>query len=93
MAGDGGGNPRAQRRKILILLGFVIIVSPGCGLLDDLAQRPLQLSALQAHRGSFDRKCMWAKGFYLKSVALQLFGNAGKNHHLLGLEFHQQGHQ
>jgi hypothetical protein len=23
MAGDGGGDPRAQRRKILILLGFI----------------------------------------------------------------------
>ena len=62
-------------------------------LLDHLGQHPLQCRAFQAHRRSFHRKCLWAKGFHLKSVAFQFLGNLGKNHHLPGLQLHQQGHQ
>ena len=78
MAGNGGGNSGAQRGKILILLGFVSVVDAGCGLFNDLGQRALQLSALQAHRSGLDRKCMWAKGFHFKAITLQLFGNGAK---------------
>ena len=63
------------------------------GLFDDLAKRALELRALQADRGRFDRKCLRAKGFHLKTVAFELLGDAGKNHHLFGLQLHQQGHQ
>ena len=82
MAGDGGGNARAQSRKIMILLGFVGI---GAGLLDHLGQHPLQSRSLQANRGRFYRKCLRAKGFHLKPVAFQLLGDARKDHHLPGL--------
>ncbi len=90
MAGDGGGNPRAQAVKCLIRCGFVGV---GSGLFDHFAERPLQLSALQAHGGGFHRKCLWAKGFHLKTVGFELLGNAREHYHLLGLELHKHGHQ
>ena len=57
------------------------------------ASDSLELRALQADRRGFDGKCLRAKGFHLKSVAFQFFGDARKNHHLLGLQLHQHGHQ
>ena len=65
----------------------------GSGLLDDLGQRALQLGAFQAHRGGFDGKCLRAKGFDLKAVVFKFLGDAGEDHHLLGLELDQQRHQ
>ena len=90
MASDGGGNTRAECSKILILLGFIGIRT---GLLNDLGEHSFECRAFQAHRCSFYRKCLRAKGFHLKAVAVQLFGDLGKNHHLPGLQFHQEGHQ
>ncbi len=46
------------------------------------AKHLLQGRSLQAHRRRLDRKYLRAKGFHFKSVALQLLGNRGENHHL-----------
>ncbi len=89
MAGDRGGNSRAESRKILILLGFVGI---GARLLNYLGQHPLQSRSLQSHGRGFYRKCLRAKGFHFKTIAIKLFGDASEDHHLPGFEFHQQGH-
>ena len=62
-------------------------------MFDDFTQCPLQLGALQAHRSRFYGKCLWPKGFHLKTVGFELLGYAREHHHLLGLEFHQQRHQ
>jgi len=90
MAGDGGRNPRTKCRKILIPLRFSGV---GAALLNHLGKHPLQSRSLQADRSSFHRKCLWAKGFHLKSVPVQLLGDLREDHHLPGLQFHQHGHQ
>ena len=62
-------------------------------MLDDFGERPLELRTLQADRRRFHGKCLRAKGFHLKAVALEFLGNARKNHHLFRLQLHQHGHQ
>ena len=68
-------------------------VGVGGGLFDDFAEGPLELCALQAYGSRFYRKCLWAKGFHLKTVGFKLLRNAREDDHLLGLEFDQEGHQ
>ena len=62
-------------------------------MFDDLGERPLQFCALQPDRRGFDCKCLRPKGFDLKSILLEFFGNSRENDHLGRLEFDQQGHQ
>ncbi len=57
----------------------------GSRLIDDFGERSFELGALQADRGGFDRKCLRAKGFHLKTVDFQLLGDAGEDDHLFGL--------
>ncbi len=85
----------AAMRERSLLSDFIRsrFVRIGRGLLDDFAQRPLQLRAFQAHWSRLYGKCLWTKGFHLKTVVFKLLGNARKNHHLLRLQFHQQRHQ
>jgi len=90
MAGDGGGNAGTEGCKVFILFDFIGV---GGGLLDDLGEHTLEGGAFQANRGGFDGKCLRAKGFHLKTVALELVGDGGKNDHLLGLELDQHGHE
>ena len=90
MAGDGGCNPRTQPVKRFIRMGFIGV----CGrLFDHFAERPLELGAFQAHRGGLHGKCLWSKGFHLKTVGLELLRDAREYHHLFGLQFHEQRHQ
>ena len=89
MAGDGGCYSCAQRLKLFILLHFVRVTA---GLLDNLGEHSLECHAFQTDRGRLYRKCLRAKGFYLKTIALQLVGDLSKNDHLCGLEFHKHGH-
>ena len=90
MAGDRGSNSRTERGKVLILFGFVRI---GSGVLNDLGQHPLQSRSFQPNGCRFDCKCLWAKGFHLKTVAFQLLGYSREDHHLPCLQFHQKGHE
>ena len=76
--------------RFLILRGFFRICA---GLLNHLGQHSLERRALQAHRRRFDRKCLRAKGFHLKSVGFQFLGNPGENDHLPRFQLHQQRHQ
>src|ERR1019366_4402638 len=70
--------------------GFVYFLA---GLIYHLSEHSLERSALKAHRGRFDRKCLRAKWFHLKPIAFKLVGDLGKNNHLRGLQFHEQRHQ
>lgn len=90
MAGDGGGNARAELAKFLIAEGFI---GAGGGLIDDFGERFFEFLALQADRRCFDGKCLRAKEFHLESVAFKFLGDAGKNDHLLGLQLDQHRHE
>ena len=69
----------AMRVRRAVRSSFCLASSESrAGLLDDLGQHPFQSRAFQAHRRGFDRKCLWAKGFHLKAVALQFFGDAAQ---------------
>jgi hypothetical protein len=87
MAGDGGGNPRRRGCKILILLG-----SPESALDCSITSPASAPAAPSRPTGrSLYRKCLWAKGFHLKAVALQLLGDAREIPPSARLQFHQQG--
>ena len=90
MAGNGGGNAGAETVKFFIARGFRGI---GGGLIDDLGEHALELGAFKANGGGLYRKCLRAKGFHLKTVVFELLGDAGKDDHLLGLQFHEHWHQ
>jgi len=82
MAGNGGCDAGAETVKFFIARWFRGI---GGRLIDDFGKGALELGALEANGGSFDRKCLRAKGFHFKAVVFQLLGNAGKDDHLFGL--------
>jgi len=90
VAGDGGGDAGAEGDKGFCGRPFVGV---GGGLIDDLAEGPLELCAFQSHRGSFDCKCLRTKGFHLEAIALKLLGDLREDDHLGRFELDQKRHQ
>ena len=62
-------------------------------MFDNFSEGLFKFLTLQAYRSCFYRKCLWAKGFYLKTVLLKLFSDVREDNHLFRLQFHEQGHQ
>ena len=90
MAGDGSGNSRAERGKILILFGFVRIP---CRLVNHLGEHMFQSPAVQADRSRLHGQSLRPEGLNLESVTLQFLGDARKYNHLFSFELDQKGHQ
>jgi len=90
MAGDGGGDSRAKRGKILIQRGFAVSFA---GLLNDFTEHAFQGGAIEAHGSGFNREGLRAEGFHLEAVSFELIRDLGKNDHLPRFEFDEQGHQ
>jgi hypothetical protein len=62
-------------------------------LFDDLAKGSLEFRAFEADGGGFDGQSLRAKGFNFKPIVFKLFCDLGENHHLLGPELDQKGHE